>query len=82
MTCLYTLDYSPFFSLLPASLHPVHTWATSMLTDVTRRPQPRLRSVLLKEHVSRLKLISSRPSTGHDAKRWLQHAPVRQGKEE
>lgn len=77
MTCLHIIDYSPFFSQLPRFLEPAHTWATSMLMDVTRKPQPVLRSKLLREHVSNLKLTGSRPLIAHDATRWLKSVPGR-----
>lgn len=76
MTCLYKLDYSSLFSLLPSVLEPVHTWATSMQMDVTRKQQPRLRTPLLKMHVESLKLRSRTQSKGYDAKRWLQSVPA------
>ena len=77
MTCLYIIDYSPLFLPLSQFLEPAHTWATSMLMDVTRQPQPMLRSRLLKEHVNNLKLTGSKPSIAHDAKRWLKSVPGR-----
>ena len=82
MTCLSIIDYSPIFALLPRSLEPAHTWATSMLMDVTRQPQPRLRSELLKRHVQGLRLTSKRQSNGYDAKCWLRSVPAQLEREE
>lgn len=81
MACLtqpcypHPIDYSQLFSCFSQFFVPVHTWATSMQTDVTRKPQPILRSELLKRHVSNLRLTKSPRSRGYDAKRWLQNVP-------